>query len=180
MGRVADPTRALDPKRADSIVYTEQGEVRCVCPEAGTERRMTFQGFEADRDTLKCRCPAAARGDVCAGRARCYRRAGGTAGRYGRIVRIPLAQHDRRIFTPTPHGSPSWRRGYRRRAALERIYGRVDQDFGLERHFVRGQARMQTRVGLTIAVMMASALGHVRAGQSRLMRSLVQPFADTG
>ena len=141
---------------------------------------MTFQGFEANRATLKYRCPAAARREVCAGRARCHRRAGCTAGRYGRIVRIPLARHDRRIFTPTPHGSPSWHRGYRRRAALERIYGRVDQDFGLERHFVRGRARMQTRIGLAISVMMASALGHVRAGQPRLMRSLIQPFADTG
>ena len=55
--------------------------------------------------------------------------------------------------------------GYRRRAALERIYRRVDQDFGLERHFVRGQARMQTRIGLTVAVMMAAAVGSIRAGQ---------------
>ena len=39
---------------------------------------------------------------------------------------------------------------------------------------------MQTRVGLGIALMMAAALGHVRAGQPRHMRSPVQPFADTG
>ena len=176
----AKRTRALDPRRADTIVHTEQGEVRCICPVTGTERPMAFQGFEASRSTLKYRCPAAARGEVCAGRARCHRRAGCTAGPHGRIVRIPLARHDRRIFTPTPHGSPSWRRGYRRRAALERIYRRVDHDFGLERHFVRGQTRMQTRIGLSIAVMMAAALGHVRAGRHRYMRSLVQPFADTG
>jgi len=42
---VANPARALDPGRADSNVYTEQGEVRCVCPETGTERRIVFQGF---------------------------------------------------------------------------------------------------------------------------------------
>ena len=154
----AKRTRALDPRRADTIVHTEQGEVRCICPETGTERPMAFQGFEAERSTLKYRCPAAA------------------AGAYGRIVRIPLARHARRIFTPTPHASPSWQRGYRRRAALEWIYRRVDHDFGLERHFVRGQAR----IGLSVAVMMAAALGHVRAGEPRRMRSLVQPFADTG
>ena len=94
--------------------------------------------------------------------------AGFTAGPYGRI------------FAPTPHGSPSWHGGYRCRAALERIYRRIDHDFGFERHFVRGQAGMQTRIGLSIAVMMAAALGHVRAGQPRRMRSRVQPFADTG
>ena len=45
---------------------------------------------------------------------------------------------------------------------------------------MRWRARPQTRIGPTIAVMMTSALGHVRAGQPRLMRLLVQPFADTG
>ena len=33
---------------------------------------------------------------------------------------------------------------------------------------------MQTRVGLAIAVMMALALGHVRAGRIEQMRSLVR------
>ena len=32
---VANPARALDPGRADCIVYTEQDEVRCVCPRPG-------------------------------------------------------------------------------------------------------------------------------------------------
>jgi hypothetical protein len=36
---------------------------------------------------------------------------------------------------------------------------------------------MQTRVGLATAVMMAMALGHVRAGRIKQMRSLVQPIA---
>ncbi len=108
---------------------------------------VTFQGFEADRATLKYRCPAAARGSICEGRERCHRRAGCRPGAYGRIVRVPLA-HDRRIFTPTPYGSPSWHRGYRRRSALERIYNRIDHDFGFERHFVRGQARLQARTTL--------------------------------
>ena len=32
---------------------------------------------------------------------------------------------DPRIFTPTPRGSPTWRRAYARRAALERINARI-------------------------------------------------------
>ena len=105
-----EPTRALDPRRADTVVHTEKGEVRCICPASGTERAMVFQGFEADRATLKYRCPAAAERSVCEGRERCHRLAGCRPGPYGRIVRVPLA-HDRRIFTPTPYGSPSWHRG---------------------------------------------------------------------
>ena len=174
--------RSLYPDRADTIVHTEKGEVGCVCPESGRQRPMAFQGFEAERGTLKYRCPAAAYGYGCAGRESCYRAAGSQAGAFGRIVRIPLATQDRRIFTPTPYGSPSWKRGYRRRPALERIYSRLDNDFGFERHFLRGRSRMTARVGLAMTVMMALALAHARAGRRDRMRSLVGavPFADTG
>ena len=63
---------------------------------------------------------------------------------------------------------------------MERINNRIDNSFGFERHFIRGQAKMQTRVGLALAVMMAMALGHVKAGRIEQMRSLVQPIAATG
>jgi hypothetical protein len=39
---------------------------------------------------------------------------------------------------PPPNDSPSRRRGYRRRSALERINNRIDPSVGLERHFIRG------------------------------------------
>lgn len=48
-------------------------------------------------------------------------------GDYGRIVRIKFEEHDRRIFVPTPHGSPSQHRGYNRRSALDRINLRPNQ-----------------------------------------------------
>ena len=136
---------------------------------------MAFQDFEADRGTLKYRCPAAAYGLECKGREACLRDAGSKAGDYGRVVRVDLATHDRRMFTPTPWGSPSWQRGYARRGALERINARLDNSFGFERHFVRGRARMKARLGLALAVMMALALGSVAAGRPERMRSLVDP-----
>ena len=108
------------------------------------------------------------------------RSAGTQAGAYGRIVRIALADQDRWIFTPTPHSSPSWKRGYRRRSTLERIYSRLDNDFGFERHFLRGRSRVTARVGLALTVMMA--LAQARAGRWQRMRSLVGavPYAHTG
>ena len=60
------------------------------------------QGFEADRGTLKYRCPAAAYDLDCKGREECCRAAGAKAGDYGRVVRIALRDQDRRIFAPTP------------------------------------------------------------------------------
>jgi hypothetical protein len=69
---------------------------------------------------------------------------------------------------------------YARRSALERINNRIDNSFGFEKHFIRGQAKMKTRMGLALAVMMAMALGHVKAGRIEQMRSLVHPIRQTG
>ena len=178
-------TRALFPDRADVVVHDERGRVSCVCPQTGEVRAMAYQGLEADRGvcgTIKYRCPAAAFGFDCAGSEACHRAGGVQPGEYGRIVRIDLDKHDRRIFTPTPWGSPSWRRGYNRRSAIERINSRLDNSFNFETHYIRGLAKMKTRVGLALAVMMALALGQVRAGHAERMRSLVGavPYLDTG
>jgi hypothetical protein len=176
-------TRPLYPERADTLVDTEKGSVHCTCPPTGERRDLAFHGFESDRNALKYRCPAAY-GLECEGRAQCHQAGAVNPGDYGRIVRIGLEDHDRRIFVPTPHGSPSGQRGYNRRSALERINNRInnriDNRFGFERHFIRGLAKMQTRVGLALAVMMAMALGHVRQGRIEQMRSRVQPLPATG
>ena len=173
-------TRPLDPDRVDTIVYTEKGTLHCLCPQTAERRDLAFQGFEADRNTLKYRCPAAAYGLECKGQNQCHQAGEVNPGGYGRIVRINITQQDRRIFVPTPYDSPSWRRGYNRRSALERINNRIDHSFGFEQHFIRGKAKMQTRVGLALAVMMAMALGHVKAGRRDQMRSLVRPIPATG
>ena len=78
-------------------------------------------------------------------------------------------------FTPVPWGSPSWKRGYNRRSAMERIYSRVDNAYRMEKHYVRGLRQMHLRLGLATVVMMATALGHLRAERQDRMRSLVAP-----
>ena len=156
----------------DNIFYTEKAEIWCRCPASGVERKMAFCGFESDRCSLKYRCPAAVFGLSCKGWAKCHGDAGCVTNGYGRVVRVPL-ERDRRIFTPTPRGSLSWKRSYGRRVAVERINSRIDNSFGFERHFIRGKARMTARAGLALAVMMALAVGHVKAGRPECMRSLV-------
>ncbi len=164
-------------ERVDTIVHTEKGTLHCICPATGEQRDMAFHGFEADRNTLKYRCPAAAYGFQCQGRKECSAFGQVNPGAYDRSIRINITKEDRRIFTPIPHGSPSWGRIYNRRSYLERINNRIDNSFGFEKHYIRGGAKMQTRVGLAIAVMMAMALGHARAGRIEQMRSLVRPVA---
>ena len=137
---------------------------------------MAFQGFEDSRNTLKYRCPAAAYGLNCEGEAECHCLGGVSPGEYGRIVRINIIKGNRHIFVPTPFDSPSWGRGYNRRSSLERINSRLDNDFCFEKHYIRGKAKMQTRMGLSLAVMMAMALGHIKEGRKAQMRSLVRPL----
>ncbi len=143
---------------------------------------MAFQGFESDRGTLKYRCLVVACDLKCEGRSVCLSQSGSKGGDFGRIVRIDLERANRRIFTPTLWGSPAWRRGYNRRSALERINARLDHSFGFEVHFIRVLAKMKTRMGLALAVMMALAVAAVVEGRNERMRSLVRPvpFAGTG
>jgi hypothetical protein len=46
---------------------------------------------------------------------------------------------------------------------------------GFELHFIRGEAKMEARVSLALTVLLAMALGRIRAGQADLMRSLTAP-----
>jgi hypothetical protein len=165
-------TRPLSPNVANNVVYTERGEVRCVCPVSCEESKMAFWGFEAGRDSLKYRCPAAAYGWDCPGRAACEQTALGTSSEFGRTVRAPL-DTDRRIFTPIPRDTPQWQRWYAARTSVERVNSRIDSGYGFDHHTIRGLAKMQARMGLALAVMLAMAIGFISNGKPELMRSLV-------
>ena len=156
----------------DNIFYTEKGEILCRCPVSNTERKMAFSGFEDDRNSLKYRCPAAVNGLNCEGWEKCHRDAGCETNGYGRVVRVRL-EKNHRIFTPTPRSSVTWKREYRHRSSIERIYSRMDNSFGFEKHYIRGKGKMSARVGLALVVMMALAVGHIKAGRPEYMRSLV-------
>ena len=166
-------TRPVNEKRVDSFVYGENGEVCCVCPLSGKMRKMAFMGFEKDRKALKYRCPAAARGYQCAGRAICE--SGRKVGKLGRVIRIRL-DRDRRIFTPIARHTNTWKRIYKSRSAVERVFSRLDRVFKLDDHTIRGKAKMQMRVGLSFLVLVCMALAKVRANQVEQMRSITKPL----
>jgi hypothetical protein len=68
-----------------------------------------------------------------------------------------------------------WQKAYHRRTAVERVNARLDRVLGFEEHFIRGRAKMEARVTLALLVMLAMALGRIRADQAKLMRSLTEP-----
>ena len=168
--------RLLFGDRADVFLYDEMGKLYCQCP---SERRgedelreLYFCGFERDRQALKYRCPAAAWDSRCPGRTQCE--ANANVGDFGRVLRVPL-ETDRRIFTPIARPSPKWQKAYKRRSAVERVNSRLDQVLGFEHHTIRGQRKMTVRVTLALAVMLAMALGRVRLGQKKKLRSITAP-----
>jgi hypothetical protein len=167
-----EKTKPVFADRADHFVYDEDGRVHCVCPATSEQRDLFFVGFERDRGTLKYRCPAAACGLTCAGRQTCERQA--DVGSFGRVIRVPL-DLDRRIFTPIARPTAKWKKAYNRRSSVERVNSRIDQVLQFEHHTIRGQAKMETRVTLALIVMLAMALGRIRANQADLMRSLTAP-----
>ena len=166
--------RPLNGDWSGNVFHSEKGEVRCQCPETKQFRPMSVQGCEKVRNAVKWRCPAAAYGTECAGREKCSRAAGVSPEGFGRTLRVHLDRSDRRIMTPTPYGTTSWTRGYKRRNALERINARIDDGFRMECHTIRGKAKMTVRVALILSVMMALALGSVKANAPGRMRSLVR------
>jgi len=58
---------------------------------------------------------------------------------------------------------------------VERVNGRIDQVLGFEHHTIRGKEKMEMRVTLALVVMLAMALGRIRADQVDKMRSLTMP-----
>ena len=87
---------------------------------------------------------------------------------------MPL-ETDRRIFTPIPRHTPRWEKEYDLRTSVERVNSRVDRVLGFELHTTRGLAKMKLRVTLALVVVLAMALGRIRAGQKEKMRSMVAP-----
>jgi hypothetical protein len=169
----------LFPDRYDVYSYDETGQVYCTCPseQRGQDetRELAFVGFEKDRGTLKYRCPSAAFGFECAGRAECEKLSPIGVGVYGRVIRVPL-DTNRRIFTPIARHTEKWRKAYNRRSSVERVNSRLDQVLGFEHHTIRGTAKMETRVTLALVVMLAMALGRILIGQPDKMRSLIAPI----
>ena len=131
----------------ENVIYTHDGQVSCLCPQTGEQHSMAYGGFEQDRMD---RCPVSD------------------------AVRIPLGE-DRRVFTPVARSNYRWQDFYSQRGAVERVNSRLAGGFGFERPGIRGLAKMQLRISMALTIMLAMALGRIRAGQPENLRSLVRP-----
>ena len=157
-----EKTRQVEGTR--NVLYDYQGTVYCYDMRLGYRREMAYAGFEADRGTLKYRCPSRHYDCKCAWKSQCPIKGS---------VRIKLAE-DRRVFTPLARSSYKWKDIYRKRTAVERVNSRLDVSYGFEQHFIRGLAKMRMRMGLAMLIMLSMALGRIKEKQRENMRSLLK------
>jgi len=66
-------------------------------------------------------------------------------------------------LTPIPYGSDEWKRLYRGRAAVEREFGRLKNEYGLTPLRTRGLARVRQHADLVMIARLGQALVRVRA-----------------
>lgn len=167
---------ALDPTRHDTIYLSSRGCVCCrIRPfEKDTDKQyapMAFMGYEAKRDALKFRCPAAAFGIECQNIDACGASVAVKAGTYGRVVRVKL-DRDRRLLGPVYHHSYRFADLYKMRTSVERLFARLDHMYGFEKHNTTGLKRMRVRLSLAMIAMQATALGWIHAGKRERIRCL--------
>lgn len=116
------------------IVYTYDGKVSIV-EDNGEMIPLKYLGYDKVKNTLRYG--------------------------YGKKVYSIDINYDRRIFTPIARDSKKWKKLYNKRTALERINGRMDRDFNLENHKVRGLKKATVMVDIMMIGMLAMAKGHI-------------------
>jgi len=175
--REGDGMQALDPARHDTIYLSATGQVVCrVAPFESDPQKtyapMYYMGYEKDRDRLKFRCPAAARGIACENREACRCRPTVREGAWGRVVRI-ARRRDPRVLLPIHYHSRRFERGYRKRTSVERFFSRMDVVQGFEDAIVKSRERMETRVTLALIATLATALSWIEAQRPEHMRRIL-------
>ncbi len=117
-----------------NIVYTYDGKVSYV-EETGEIIPMKYLGYDKVKNTLRY-------------------------GHKGKVYSIEI-NYNPRIFTPIARDSKKWKRLYNKRTSLERINGRLDRDFNLENHKVRGLKKATVLIDIMMIGMLAMARGHI-------------------
>jgi len=124
-----------------------------------------------DGGVTKWRCPAAL------GKLACDRYTGAKGTRcslsaYGLVLKLPLAQ-DWRRHTPVPRETKKWKRLYRRRTAVERVFSRLKGHLLLDALRVRGTAKVAVRLSLSLLALLGAALSMAQQQRRGDLRRLV-------
>jgi hypothetical protein len=136
-----------------NVVHDEAGTIYCYdkVSEPPVRHKMSYIGYEPERQTLKYRCPAKHEGWSCPMSAAC------NAGKsYGKTVRVSR-EVDLRRFPALPRGTKKFEQMYKGRTAVERVNARLKIFWGLDDGNVTGSRRFVAQVGVVMAVHAAFA-----------------------
>jgi len=136
-----------------NVLHDEAGTIYCYDQTSNppVRHRMSYLGYESDRETLKYRCPARHEGWTCPNDERCN-----TGKNYGRIVRVPC-ELDLRRFPPIPRATLQFERRYKGRTAVERVNARMKIFWGVDDGNITGARRFHAFVGAVMVVCVAFA-----------------------
>jgi len=135
------------------MVYDEAGTVFCydTKSEPPIKRKMAFIGHEADRGTVRYRCPARHEGFACVSEEKCNE-----GKKYGLSVRIK-SEEDLRRFPAIPRATKQFEERYKGRTAVERGNARLKIFWGVDDGNVVGARRFHGYVGAVMIIHLAVA-----------------------
>ena len=84
---------------------------------------------------------------------------------------------DLRLFGPLRREGEKWRGLYSQRQAIERVFKGLKESRRLERHCLRGLRQISLHATMSVLAFQATALIHVRAGETEDMRWMVRKVA---
>lgn len=151
--KVEEPEKVLGGRTPLNIVYDQAGTVFCYDKVSETPVRhpMAYIGHEAERGTLKYRCPARHQGFDCPSDAACNGER-----QYGLTVRVKQ-EIDLRRFPSVPRATKQFERLYAGRTAVERVNGRLKIFWGIDDGQVYGSRRFHAHVGAVMVMHLAFA-----------------------
>jgi hypothetical protein len=151
--KLEEPEKVFGGRTPLNIVYDQAGTVFCYDKVSTTPVRhpMAYIGHEADRGTLKYRCPARHQGWDCPSDALCNGERD-----YGLTVRVDQ-EIDLRRFPSVPRATKQFERLYNGRTAVERVNGRLKIFWGIDDGQVYGARRFHGHVGAVMVVHLAFA-----------------------
>lgn len=151
--KLDEPEKVLGGRTPLNIVYDQAGTVFCYDKVSALPVRhaMAYIGHEAERGTLKYRCPARHQGWDCPSDAVCNGERD-----YGLTVRVKQ-EIDLRRFPSVPRATKQFERLYDGRTAVERVNGRLKIFWGVDDGQVYGARRFHAHVGAVMVVHLAFA-----------------------
>lgn len=133
------------------LVYNQSGQVFWV-DDKGTLHRLLYKGYDASCDSLRY----------------------GFHPRYKEEVIFRLKRSiEPIIFNKIARDSQKFKNLYKKRSSVERVNGRLDRDFRLENHTIRGLKKLSLTVGMSFLIMIGFALAKLKAGQTHHLASWV-------